>query len=347
MYCSTKRNIFFICYSTDLSRIQKVISQAVKENKKIAILGRKGEQIVNIAIKTNYLEIPSENIIELNGQEIENTVVFIVGTANEPYNILKRIILGNDKRVKATTEDTIITLSDPISGCEKNVLNVLDIAARNDYTIKNISKKKKYQEISNIRDFYYKQHATQDDLSQLYSMINPKYFIPIKGEERHIDRHQKLLQSLNYSKDNIFTLYDGNVVVFEDGKYGKLNNLTINSCSNLMNNPDFIFNWLSSKTQIQRANLSLDLQGIDWTFDMNNFNKLFLLESVGTSELSTRNIRGNIKINANLDISSVIRLQRIFGNDCFKEGSTVYIKAPTALYVNLPETISILTFSTN
>lgn len=204
----SKGNIFMVCYSTDLSRIQKVVDIAIKENKKIAIIGRKGEQIVHIAMKTNYLEIPSDNIIELNGQEIENALILIVGTANEPYNILKRIILGNDKRVKASHEDTIITLSDPISGCEKNVLNVLDIAARNDFVIKNISKK-------NIRT----SHATQDDLSQLYSMINPKYFIPVKGEERHIDRHQKLLHSLNYPKENIFNLYDGNVIVFEKGEF--------------------------------------------------------------------------------------------------------------------------------
>lgn len=212
----SRGNIFMVCYSTDLSRIQKVINIAVKENKKIAIIGKKTEQIVNVAIKTNYLEIPKENTLELNGQEIDNALVLIVGTANDPYNILKRIILGNDKRVKATIDDTIITLSDPISGCEKNVLNVLDIAARYDFVIKNISKK-------SIRT----SHATQDDLAQLYSMINPKYFVPIKGEERHIDRHIKLLESLNYNKEDILTLYDGNVIVFDNGQL--VGNETVNT----------------------------------------------------------------------------------------------------------------------
>ena len=139
-----------------------------------------------------------------------------------------------------------------------------------------------------------------------------------------------LTRSSNITYDNI---------QFEDGKFGRLTNLTIDECSNLMKNHEFVFDWLAAKTPAQRANLSLNLQGIDWKMDINNFNRLFLLETVGTSGLASKNIRGTIEITTNLDVTSVVRLQRIFGNDCFKEGSRVYIKAPTALYVSMPNNI--------
>ena len=132
---------------------------------------------------------------------------------------------------------------------------------------------------------------------------------------------------------------DYNGIIFANGGYGKLNNLTIDNCTKLMTNADFVINWIGSKTKTQRNNLNLNLQGINWKFDINNYANLFLFEDVGISGMAQRNIRGTIEITARLDISDVIRLKNIFGDECFKEGSKVYIKAPTSLYVNNPSTI--------
>lgn len=128
-------------------------------------------------------------------------------------------------------------------------------------------------------------------------------------------------------------------ISFTGGGYGKLVNLTIDNCAKLMTNPDFVINWIGSKTSAQRNNLSVNLQGINWKFDVNNYSNLFLLEEVGISGMAERNIRGTIEITARLDISDVVRLKAIFGEECFKEGSKVYIKAPTGLYVDIPSTM--------
>ena len=125
-----------------------------------------------------------------------------------------------------------------------------------------------------------------------------------------------------------------------DGKgYGKLTNLTIDNCSKLMDNSDFVINWIGSRTIAERNKMSLNLQGINWKFNINNYSNLFLLADVGVSGMAQRNIRGNIEITARLDISDVVKLKNIFGEECFKEGSKVYIKAPTALYVDVPSTM--------
>lgn len=132
---------------------------------------------------------------------------------------------------------------------------------------------------------------------------------------------------------------DYNSISFAGGGYGKLANLTIDNCAKLMTNPDFVVNWIGSKTSAQRNNLSVNLQGINWKFDVNNYSNLFLFEEVGISGMAERNIRGTIEITARLDISDVVRLKAIFGEECFKEGSKVYIKAPTGLYVDIPSTM--------
>lgn len=128
-------------------------------------------------------------------------------------------------------------------------------------------------------------------------------------------------------------------ISFAGGGYGKLVNLTIDNCAKLMTNPDFVINWIGSKTSAQRNNLSLNLQGINWKFGINDYANLFLLEEVGTSGMAQRNIRGTIEITTTLNINDIVKLKSIFGNECFKEGSKVYIKAPTGIYVDVPSIV--------
>lgn len=131
--------------------------------------------------------------------------------------------------------------------------------------------------------------------------------------------------------------YDG--IIFEDGKYGKLRDLTIVECTNLMKDYTFVLNWIASVPESERGLLSLDLQGINWLIDGMNFEKIFLLEQIGKTGMASMNIRGSITTNERLDDKVVERLKKLFGEDCFKEGSKVYINAPTALYVSLPSTL--------
>lgn len=222
-------NIFVVGYSTDLSRLQKVVTLAANFGKKIAIIGRKGEQIVNMAVKTNYLEIPKKQFVKLGECEEENLVVLIVGTNTEPYYLVERILEGKHKTISFKENDLIVGLSDPVTATKKYVLHVLDKLYLKDLKFFPIEKK-------NLRS----SHATADDLVQLYSITNPKYAIPIKGEDRHLIKHVNLLKELGYG-DNILDISDGNVAVFENGNfvnYEKINNGTLYVDGNLTGNVD-------------------------------------------------------------------------------------------------------------
>lgn len=131
--------------------------------------------------------------------------------------------------------------------------------------------------------------------------------------------------------------YDG--ISFENNNYSNLKNLTIDNCSQLMTDASFVLDWIASIPEDKLPDLTLNLQGIDWTFDSSTLNKLFLLKNVGISGNGRRNIRGKITINSRINNYQAVELKTIFGSECFKEGSIVYISAPPALYINMPEDI--------
>ena len=205
-FAKNNNKIFIAAYSTDVSRIQKIINTANLLGKKVAFFSKQTELIVNVALKTNNLSIPEDTLVKLDGTEYDNLVVIVVGNHTEPYYLISRIIEGKYKNIKISSDDLIIGLSDAVSGTEKYVLHVLDEIYRNDIKFKQIENK-----------ILRTSHATSDDLIQLYSIAKPKYYIPIKGEVRHLFKHYTLLNELKIPQEKVLNLQDGNILVFENG----------------------------------------------------------------------------------------------------------------------------------
>lgn len=204
--------VFVSLFSTDLSRIQKVIDMSLEKKRKIAVMGRKGEEIIDIAIKYDYLKIPSHAYQlfrpydERHQNEYDNLVVLVLGMRNEPYNILSRICNNKDRFIRFTDKDQVVFISDPIPGTLKTYINTIDELYRKNVEVEVINKKK-------LRTT----HATAEDLFLLYSMTKPQYIYPIIGEYRHLHRHQQLLKSFGYQDEDIVMIDNGHVSVLEDG----------------------------------------------------------------------------------------------------------------------------------
>lgn len=229
---------------------------------------------------------------------------------------LKEILVGDNTRTDLVN---ISNTSLKFSGLNKATkLEVLDMT-----NIKNAVAFDGLNSLLNIREVYAKGTSVSNFTFADGSMIE-KIELPATTETLSLTRS---------------SLIDYSNISFEGSGFGKLTNLSINNCSKLMTNPGFILNWIVSVNEEQRQNLSLNLQGINWKFDMNNYSSLFLLENVGTAPNAQRNIGGVIEITERLSMNDVNRLKNIFGSDCFNEGSTVYIKAPTGLYINVPDII--------
>ncbi len=208
-----KGRIIVAAYSTDLIRIQKIINLSIVENRKIAFVGYKGVKFVETAILNNYLKVPEQNLVtlkpysETNDNDSDNLVVIVHGKREEAYSMLIKMVLGEDKYIHLTPKDHIIVMCPPVSGTEKLATNAINTLYRYDMDLTVYD-----------RTILRPSHATGDDLKLMYSVLKPKYIIPIKGEYRHM--YEQLLVALDfgYERSKVLLTDNGEILNFKDGK---------------------------------------------------------------------------------------------------------------------------------
>lgn len=210
-FSNSPGRIIVSLFSSDLLKIQSVIDIALNHNKKIAIIGRKAQRIVDIAINEGYLNIPEDSLINLkfidekNKNNNENIVALITGQRHEPFYMLQRMSKKSDRLIHIEENDTIIIMTAPVPGTEKMAARTLDILFRTDAKI----------EVIENRLLSYS-HASSEEIKMMINMLRPKYIIPVIGEYRHQYRVRKLAQDIGYKEDDIFIMDNGDVLNLED-----------------------------------------------------------------------------------------------------------------------------------
>lgn len=206
------KRVIFALFSTDLDRIQKVINLCVANNRKIAIIGRKVQKIMNVAMTYDYLKIPEENLVNLkyiddnNDNNDDNLAVIVTGNRHEPYYTLQRMAIGQDRLIQIENTDHIVNICPPATGTERMATKSLDTLHRIGAKVTNVAK-----------GILRSSHADSEDLKMLYQMLNPKYIIPINGEYRHQYMHKNIALEFGYPEANIIVLENGEQITFEDG----------------------------------------------------------------------------------------------------------------------------------
>lgn len=212
IFAEEKGRIIVACYSTDLSRIQKVIDLSISEGKNIAIIGRKSEQILDVAVKSNYLKIPEGRLVNLNfieeeHEEIDNNLVIIVtGYRNEPYQAIIRMAIQEDRLVHIHKDDKVIFMCPAVPGIEKQATDAINTLYEKDVNLTIFDK-------TILRSA----HASPDDLKLIYSMLHPKYIVPIKGEYRHMYEQKMVAKDVGYDDEHVVNLDNGQILSFTDG----------------------------------------------------------------------------------------------------------------------------------
>ena len=207
-----KKRIFVAAYVSDLIRIQKIIDLSVKENRKVCVLSKKSERIFKVANNYNYFIIPDANKLNIEDyssdelQKLENVVFIIAGTRNEPYNLLVRMVNDEAFNLKFTKDDKVVLMCPPAPGIEKHASDSINILSEFDINF-----------VIFERNILRSQHASPEDLKLLYSMVKPKYIIPIKGEYRQMYDQFLLAKSANYDKEHILLLDNGEAITFSNG----------------------------------------------------------------------------------------------------------------------------------
>ena len=214
IFRTAKTRIIIATFSSNVHRVQRIIENAVKFGRKVAISGRSMENVVALAIELGYLDIPPGTLVDLKMTRNipdDKLVIITTGSQGEPMSALARIASGDHKSVKLKKGDMVILSSTPVPGNEKTVSNVVN----------KLFEKGAEVIYSDIADIHVSGHACQEELKLLHSLIKPKYFMPVHGEYRHLIQHARLAESLGMSKDNIFVMENGEILKFNRHRAAK------------------------------------------------------------------------------------------------------------------------------
>ncbi len=209
-----QNRLIFSLFSSDILRIQQICDIAVAHKKRIAIIGRKTQKIVNQSMALGYLKIPEENLANLryiddkNKNNDKDLVVLVTGERHEPYFMLQRMAKHIDRLIHLDENDQVVILTKPYLGTEKMAARTLDII---------------YHVTSNVKEFSPSlmpgSSANREEIKQMINILKPKYIVPIIGEYRHQYALRIVANCIGYSDDRVLIADNGDVLSFEDGKY--------------------------------------------------------------------------------------------------------------------------------
>ncbi|MCI9376967.1 MAG: ribonuclease J [Eubacterium sp.] len=200
--------IIVATFASNVDRVQQIINSACKYNRKVVVEGRSMVNIISTATELGYLDIPENTLIDvehLKNFPDEQTVLITTGSQGESMAALSRMAFGMHKKISIKPKDTIIFSSNPIPGNEKAVSNVINELFRKGADVI-------------FQDAHVSGHACQEDIKLIYSLVRPKYAIPVHGEYRHLMAQGKIAEQLGYDSDHIFILSSGDVLELDDEK---------------------------------------------------------------------------------------------------------------------------------
>jgi len=202
--------IIIATFASNIDRVQQIINSACKFKRKVCVEGRSMVNIVNIAQELGYLDIPTGTLIEteqMKNYTNDQIVLITTGSQGESMAALSRMAASLHRKVSIQPGDTVIFSSTPIPGNEKSVSKVInELGMKGAKVI--------------FQDAHVSGHACEEEIKLMYSIIKPKYSIPVHGEYRHLMGQAELAEGLGIKKENIFVLRSGDVLELSEEKAG-------------------------------------------------------------------------------------------------------------------------------
>lgn len=201
-FANAKGRILVATFASNVDRVQQIINAAEYYDRKVVVVGRSMVNVVNTAVDIGYLDFDENRLIdveEMNEYDDEELVIITTGSQGEPMAALSRMASGEHRNIVIKEGDTVIFSSKPVPGNEKAVTRVINELMERGATV--ISE-----------DTHVSGHASQEELKLIYSLVKPKYFIPVHGEFQHLRKHADLIIGLGHEEKNTFLMRNGNVL---------------------------------------------------------------------------------------------------------------------------------------
>ena len=194
--------IIVATFASNVDRVQQIINSAYKYGRKVVVEGRSMVNVIGTATELGYINIPEGTLIEieqLKNYTDEQTVLITTGSQGESMAALSRMASNLHRKVSLKPTDVVIFSSTPIPGNEKAVSKVI-----NELSMKGC-------EVI-FQDTHVSGHACQEEIKLIYSLLHPRYALPVHGEYRHLVANRGIAQSMGIPRENILIMSSGDVV---------------------------------------------------------------------------------------------------------------------------------------
>ena len=203
-----KQRLIIATFASNVDRVQQIITAAHQFGRKVVVEGRSMTNIITTAVDLGYLDIPKDTLISIDQMKNypdEKTVLVTTGSQGESMAALSRMAADLHKKVTIRHGDLIIFSSHPIPGNEKAVSHVINELSEKGADVI-------------FQDVHVSGHACQEEIKLLYSLVKPKYAVPVHGEYRHLKAHANIAMDLGIPKERIFLLQSGDVLELSANK---------------------------------------------------------------------------------------------------------------------------------
>ena len=205
LFRGCKERIIVTTFASNVDRIQQIVNVAASYGRKVAVTGRSMENSMRVATELGYTDIPKGVMVDINHIKSlpkDKVCIITTGSQGEAMSALFRIAFSTHKQVEIQAGDRVIISASAVPGNESSVNNIINELYR-----------KKAEVVSeNAGTLHVSGHACQDELKIIHALVRPKFFIPVHGEQRHLQTHAKVAQEMGTPPENILIADIGRVI---------------------------------------------------------------------------------------------------------------------------------------
>ncbi|WKZ49226.1 MAG: ribonuclease J [Anaerolineales bacterium] len=210
VFAEAQGRVIVATFASLISRVQQVADAAAKHGRKMTLAGPSMVDNVKIARKLGYLDIPDDLLVPIDQalkMQDHKVAIMCTGSQGEPSSIVGRLAAGTNRQFDLKQGDTVVLSSHPIPGNEETISRTINrLMHRGAEVI--------YDAIAPV---HVSGHASQEEQKLLINLVQPKHFIPIHGELRHLRRHAKLAVEVGVPEENVMVVENGQIVVLAGG----------------------------------------------------------------------------------------------------------------------------------
>ncbi|MFZ2448784.1 MAG: ribonuclease J [Syntrophobacteraceae bacterium] len=205
IFQQTRGRIIVAVFASNLHRIQQVVRIAREFGRKVLLNGKSMVTNVRIGRELGYLDFTPDDEIAIQDLQYmpdQQVLMLTTGTQGEPMSALSRMAFNDHKKLKIKQGDTVILSSRFIPGNERTIQNIINHLCRHGADVIH----------EQVRDIHVSGHAYQEELKTLINIVQPRFFVPIHGEYRHLVKHQRLAMSVGMAAENCLVVENGAVI---------------------------------------------------------------------------------------------------------------------------------------